>query len=119
MSKTNLLKSCQFLLIVNIAFWVFAAFYFSFFNFATNSNYLIIKILLFTEPILYLISLVGVIKKIKLIYIFSILFTLGNAILSITDQVGLYDAISLILSASVFLNLIFIWKYIFIKKEDS
>ncbi len=115
MTKTNLLKSCQLLLIANIVFWLLTAVYFSFFKFATNDNYFILKILLFAEPVLYSLSLVGIVKRIKIIYLFSILLTFGNTILSITDQMGIYDYLSLGLSILAFLNLLLLWRTVFSK----
>jgi hypothetical protein len=118
MTKINLQKTCQLLLTLNFIFWIFIACYFSFFKYGDNDNYFFIKILLFSEPIFYLISFVGIIKKIKIIYLFSIILALGNSILSITDQIGLSDVVSLFLSLLLFSNLIFIWKNIFIKTEE-
>ena len=108
MNKSFLQKSCKILIIINIIFWFLVALYFSFFKFASNNNYLVLKLLLFAEPILYYISFIGISKKIKLIYYFSILLAFGNAVLSITDQIGLFDFISLGLSLPTFLNLLFI-----------
>ena len=113
MTKSKLIKSCQFLLFINIIFWLFMVFYSFFYRYANNNNFLIIKILLFIEPILYFISLIGINKRIKLIYLCSIILAFGNTVLSVTDQIGLSDVISLLLSFFVFLNLVLIWKYIF------
>jgi hypothetical protein len=62
-------------------------------------------------------SLVGIMRRIKIIYLFSIILALGNTILSVTDQIGLSDVVSLVLSALVFLNLVLIWGNIFTKTE--
>ena len=118
MTNANLLKSCKVLLISNIVFWFCIALYFSLFKYGGNNNYLLIKILLFAEPTLYLISFIGILKKVKIIYLFSLILTLGNTVLSVTDQLDLSDVVSLILSVLVFLNLIFIWKQIFKRIED-
>jgi hypothetical protein len=115
MIKINLQKSCQILLVANIIFWLLIAFS----SLLGSNNYLVIKLLLFIEPILYFVSLVGVVKKIKIIYLFSILLALGNSILSVTDQMGLSDIVSLILSSLVLLNLIFVWKNIFTNVERT
>jgi hypothetical protein len=119
MIKTKLLKSCQLLLAANIIFWMFIACYFSFFEYVGDNNYLIIKILLFSEPILYLVSFIGINKKIKIIYLSSIILAFVNTILSITDQIDLSDIISLVLSALLFLNLILIWKNVLTKREKN
>jgi len=113
MTKTKLLKSCQLLLIVNIIFWLFIAFS----SLLESNSHLVVKTLLFVEPVLYFVSLLGIRRKVKTIYLFSIILALGNTILSIIDQIGLSDIISLILSALVFLNLVLIWKTIFIKTD--
>lgn len=114
--QRKLIKSCQIIAIINIIFWLAIAIYFSFFKFASYENYLIIKLLLFLEPVFFAIVLVGLIKKIKIIYIFSILFVFANGLLSITDELGLYDIASLILNLSLLTNLLLIWKY-FSKKK--
>jgi hypothetical protein len=116
MAKINLLASCRFLLIVNTVFWLFAASYFSFFAYPGNNSYLTIKVLLFAEPALYFVALIGIIKKIRLIYLFSLLLALGNAVLSVTDEIDLSDVISLVLSVLVFISLISIRSSIFVKK---
>lgn len=113
MNNPILLKSCKLLLLVNTIFWLVLAIYFSFFEYEDNNNLIVIKILLFLESIFYFIALIGVIKKIKLIYLAAIILALGNTILSLTDQIDLSDIISLILSGVTFINLILIWKLIF------
>lgn len=110
---------CKTLLIINIIFWSIMAVYFSFYKFASNENYLILKILLFFEPLLFAIVLIGLIKGIKIIYVLSIIFVLINAVLSITDEVGIYDIISLILSILALISLFLVWKQIFKKKVAS
>jgi len=109
---------CKILLIISIIFWSIIAVYFSFFKFASYENYLILKILLFLEPLFFAIALFGLIKRIKIIFVFSIIFSLFNAILSITDEVGIFDVISLILNILVLISLLLAQKQIF-KKEPS
>lgn len=115
MKKHHLIKLCNVLLIINTFFWLIIASYFSLSKFGENAHW-IIKALLFLESILYLISYVGITKKIRIIYLFTIVLAFGNTILSITDQVDLSDIISLILSGMTFLSLISIWKIIFQRK---
>jgi hypothetical protein len=120
MKQNTLLKIVKNLLTINVLFWLFIALYFSFSDYGSN-GYFIIKVLLFLEPVFYLISLVGVMKKIKIIYLGSIILSLGNTLLSITDQVDLSDIISLFLSLITFLSLIFLWKIFFplkLKKKN-
>ena len=85
----------------------------SFYHLIGSSNYLVIKILLFMEVILYSISLIGVSNKIKLIYLGSIILAFGNTVLSLTDQIGVVDIMSFVLSLLAFVNLLIIWKHIF------
>lgn len=91
------------------------AVYFSFFKFASTENYFILKILLFLEPLLFAIALFGLIKKIKGVYVFLIIFVLLNAVLSVTDQIGIYDIISLVLNILALIGLLLSWKQIFKK----
>jgi len=116
MNESFLLKTCKLLLIANITFWVFIAFYFSFSKFGENAHW-IIKALLFMESILYFISYIGLVKNVKIIYLFAVILAFGNTILSITDQIDLSDIVSLILSGLTFISLLSIWKYTFNKKE--
>jgi hypothetical protein len=107
MNKAALFKSCQILLLANIVFWLLAAISFSPLK-SAGGSYLLVKILLFLEPCLYLVCLAGIMKGIRLLYLFSLLLTLGNAVLSITDQMGIYDYLSLGLSLMTFLNLVWL-----------
>jgi lysylphosphatidylglycerol synthetase-like protein (DUF2156 family) len=108
MKQNTLLKISKNLLIINALFWLFIAVYFSFSDYGKDS-YLFIKVLLFLESVFYFISVVGVIKKIKIIYFGAIILSLGNTVLSITDQIDLSDIISLFLSFITFLSLVSLW----------
>lgn len=114
--KNSLLILCKILLVISIIFWSIIVVYFSFFKFPSNENYLLLKIFLFLEPLFFTIALFGLLKKIKIIYIFSIIFVLFNAILSITDQIGIYDIVSLGLNILILISLLSILKQIFKKK---
>jgi len=109
------MRSCKVLLITNIIFWAAMALSFSFSELASHDNYLLIKILLFLEPAIFAVILFGLSRRDKVIYALSIPFAVTNAILSITDDMGIYDIISLILSLAVFVNLLFIWKHVLTK----
>jgi hypothetical protein len=113
--KKSLLITSKILLIINIIYWGLIASYFSFFKFTSSDNYLIFKILLFLEPLFFIIALFGFINKIKTIYIFSIIFIFFNTLSSITDQVGFYDIISLILNILTLGCLLLAWKQTFNK----
>jgi hypothetical protein len=110
---------CKIILIANIVFWTVMAIYFSFFKFSSNEYYLILKVLLFFEPLFFAIALIGLIKEIKIIYVLSTIFVFLNAILSITDEVGIYDIISLILNILALVSLSLVWKQIIKKKITS
>ncbi len=99
--EANLRTICISLFMINIVFWLGIFVYFSFVRFAAKEEYLIMKILLLGEPLIFGIGLIGYLKKYKLVYLFTLLFLLGNAILSMTDEVGMYDWISLVLSVSL------------------
>lgn len=104
--KINFQKISYALLIINIIFWLFIAGYFAFFKFPSQSIYLILKILLFIEPACFAVILIGVIKKIKPIYYFGLMFLVINALLSLTDEVGIWDITSFLLNISLFLTLL-------------
>ena len=106
-------KSSRVLLIVNLVFWAYIAVYYSFFRFAGNPNYLLLKVLLFIEPLLYAAALHGLNRKNRTIYILTILFAAGNAVLSLTDETGLFDWISLALSLLLLINLMLIGGHYF------
>ena len=109
----KLIKSAKILLGINIIFWTVMAVYFLF-----TDNYWLIKIFLLLEPILFAVIWLGLTKKIKLIYILSLLFILINVILSLTDETGLYDLISLILNLLILINLLLLWQYVFNYKNE-
>jgi hypothetical protein len=113
--KINLLKTNYYLLGFNIIFWFFIVIYFSFFKFVYKPEYLIIEILLFFEPLIFIGLLVGIVRKIKIIYILGLFFLVINAVLSITDELGLFDIISLLLSITTFITLLSIHN-IFLKE---
>lgn len=100
----NFLRANYLLLGVNVIFWFFIAFYFSFFKFAEKSDYLILKVLLFFEPLVFICLFIGVIKKIKIIYFVGLFFLFINAVLSVTDEVGLLDIFSLFLNMVTFIS---------------
>jgi hypothetical protein len=60
----------------------------------------------------------GLTLRNRLIYILAVLFILANAVLSITDQVGLLDLISLAIHIGL-LVLLFLAKEVFSKSESS
>lgn len=110
MSVHTRLRLCYGVLGVNFVFWLVLASYFAFDYFAGREEYLILKVLLFLEPLAFLVWLIGVWKRVRVLYLLSLPFILGNAILSVTDQVGGYDLIALALNLIAFVALAAIWR---------
>jgi len=96
-SQKNILKINYAFIVLNIFFWLFVAIYFSFFKFAQRPDYLLIKILLFFESLFFVLLLIGIANSIKIIYWGGLCFVFVNVLLSVTDQMGLFDLISLLL----------------------
>jgi hypothetical protein len=102
------IKMCKLLVLSNFIFWLIIAVGYSIYNTDLVSGlYTVIKILLFLEPILFLVLLIGILKQIKIIYLLGLILTLLNSVLSITDELGILDLISLILSLGTLISLIF------------
>ena len=102
--KINFIKTCYGLLVINAVFWSATALL-SFFKTDTG---LPVKILLFFEPVLFMAIFFAVMKKIRAIYFLGLAFVFVNSILSVTDDFGALDAVSLILNILLFLNLLII-----------
>jgi len=88
--------------IINSIFWGIVLLYYSL-KFPEN---ILMKILLFTEIIIFLIIFFALIYKNKFILISATIFLFINSILSITDEIGTLDLISLALSLILFGNVI-------------
>ena len=95
---------------INIIFWIAIFSYFMFIEYVNNPAYLILKILLLGEPITFGIELFGYLKKSMVMYLLTMLLLLVNAILSLTDQTGLLDIVSLVLSLLLLLVLLLQWE---------
>lgn len=98
------------LFVINIVFWLAIFGNFSFVEYANDDAYLILKILLFGEPVAFAVGLWGYVKKIKGLYLVTILFLIVNSILSLTDQAGLLDLISLLLSLVLLIVMVVQWE---------
>lgn len=107
---------CKWVLITNIVFWFVLA---VLFTFAQAEASLMVKLLLFAEVVLYGVALYGFVKKVKWIYVLSILFAGENALLSITDQMGVMDVLSFVLSAAAFVCLLMVWKSVFVLNHQE
>lgn len=92
---------------LNFLFWIFIAISYSFVRENPNS---IVKFLLFLEPIIFLIAFIGYLKRNIIIYYLTLIFLFCNAILSITDEIGCLDILSLILNLLLFIVLAFQWR---------
>jgi len=97
------------MMMINIVFWLGIFLYYAFVKYPMEGNYIILKVFLLFEPVIFIGMLIGYINKNKLIYVGSVIFLAFNSILSVTDQVGLLDVISLVLSVIVFILLITQW----------
>ena len=71
-----------------------------------DENYLILKIFIFFEPLFCSLGLWGYLKKRRTVYILTLLFFAANGVLSLTDQVGFFDMVSLLLSTGLFVLLV-------------
>lgn len=105
MKKLKFIKIAEFLLGLNALLWLFISFY----QLGANLH-IFIKILLFLEVVLYSISFYGTRKKIRVFYFLGLILSLGNSILSITDDLDLSDTISFVLSLVTFVSLLFLWR---------
>lgn len=115
---TSIIKKTSILVLsVNILFWSFVFFYFSFVKFSGNENYLPLKLLLLLEPLFFILALIGYLKEVRNIYLLTIIFLIANSVLSITDEVGLFDMISLSLSIVALLLLASQWRIRLQKKH--
>ncbi|NMC36656.1 hypothetical protein GYA49_06500 [Candidatus Beckwithbacteria bacterium] len=107
--KHNLL---YYAFLVNALFWLIMASYYTFVRFSNQSQYLIIKILLFLEFFLYLVFALKLKKKNIWFYYLAFPFVIANMILSVTDQVGLLDWISFVLNSGLLFLLFLMQKSI-------
>ncbi len=94
------------LFIANIQFWLFIFVYTSFIVYKNNPDVLYLKVLLAIEPVLLTLVFYGFVHEQKILYSLGLILTLSNAILSVLDQIGTVDLISLALSVSLFLCLL-------------
>ena len=88
-------------------FWLLIAIFYSFVKENSNS---MINFLLFMEPIIFLIAFIGYLKRNIIIYYLTLVFLFCNAILSITDELGFQDILSLVLNLLLFIILAFQWR---------
>ena len=96
--------------ILNIAFWLWIFLNYSFIKFYGNGDYILARVLLFFEPVIFIVALMGYLRKRRVIYILSILFLTANSLLSITDEVGFMDIVSLFMNIGLALLLAVQWK---------
>ena len=110
-------KTSVSLFVANIMFWMGIFVYYSFFKYAGHEQYAILKIFLFIEPVLFFAGLLGYLRKNRLIFIVTMIFLVVNSILSITDEVGIFDVISLLLNVVLLVILVLQWKNILYKSK--
>lgn len=111
--KNLALLFCKALLVVSIVFWSFVLVRFMSLEFSSNEDVFLLRMLILLEPLFFTIALGGVFLKVRTVYLSAIVFVVLNSVLSLTDEIGLYDKASLILSLVLFVSLISIWKHIF------
>jgi len=93
--------------LINFCFWLVIAIIYSFIKDHTNP---VVSFLLFLEPIVFLFALIGYLKNGIIIYYLTLLFLIMNSILSITDEVGIFDIVSFLLNIILFILLGLQWK---------
>ena len=114
--KLNVQRMSIMMISVNIIFWLGIFLYYSLIKYPMEENYIILKIFLLFEPIMFMAMLLGYIQKNKMIYVGSLIFLGFNSILSITDQVGFLDVISLVLNVIIFLLLMKQWNSFIVRR---
>lgn len=106
------------LLAINAAVWIlFAVLYYFVVDKSGVSNVIAaeVSLLLFIDGIFYTLSIYGILKKIKPIYLFSIILVLGNAVLSVCDEIGVIDVSMCAINVIIFVLLLIQRKSILIK----
>lgn len=97
-----MMRFIKIIFLLNAIFWGNMAMYII----VRGNPMLIINLLFVLEAVLYLFFYGTIPKNIKIINMFALLFTFGNMIFSITDQMGLLDVISFVLSTMAFASII-------------
>lgn len=100
-----------FLILVGLVWFVVAGYGLSQTSVALNIR-IIISALIFADGIFYLLAAWGVTKKIRWIVFLAIPLTLLNAIASFADEVGMYDILSFVVNAGIFVLLMVNYKKI-------
>jgi hypothetical protein len=96
-------KTSLWLLTVNGLFWLVVA---TGYLFVHPDNYLIIKVLLFLEALACFVGLYGLLSKKRVLVIFVTLQAGANTLLSLTDELGLWDITAFLLSLALLVSLI-------------
>ena len=98
MNKRNY-RATIMLLLVNMMFWIrLLAHYIIRFAGGGETVYIVIAVLLFLDTAVYGIFAFGLLRDIKLTRILIVPFLVANVILSVTDDVGLWDIAALTLN---------------------
>jgi len=118
--KDNYIKIITLVLLaLNAAAWIVFSFFYFFVVDQPNvlrETEIIVSLLLFIDGIFYITAIAGIIKRIKAIYIFSLILVLGNALLSICDETGIADISMCVLNIIIFVLLFMQRKNIFKKR---
>ncbi|MFC1616395.1 hypothetical protein ACFL21_04590 [Patescibacteria group bacterium] len=126
--KKNLIF-CYAMLIISFCFWLAVAIFSVYTQTAKTDYHLLIAILLFIEPLVFAIIFFGILTRNKVIFFLSMPFLIINAILSISDELGVMDLTAAALNIITLISIISICgiinkgkgpiEYLFKQKIDS
>ena len=116
--KSKLVNVSIALFLLNIFLWLVIAGYNICITDSNSPDYILIEILLFLEPIVFTIALIVYMKRLRLMYVITLIFLFINSFLSITDQVGFLDILSLFFNLMLFVVLVVQWKHMMKKIKD-
>ena len=107
------------LLALNGGVWIVFSFFYFFVIDQPNvsrETEIIVSLLLFIDGIFCIIAIAGIMKRIKVIYIFTIILVLGNVFLSICDDTSIASISMCVLNIIIFVLLFMQRKNILIKR---
>lgn len=95
---------------LNILFWSGICLGSFYYHFVAEKGYLIVVILFGVELMVYSLAYLLMMKRRRLGYYTMILMAFGTTLLSVTDEVGIWDILSLTVSLLLFISLIKVWR---------
>ena len=101
-------KICIGAIATNMLLWLIIFFiYFISYIYQVDVSYRVFYSLIYIcEILIHVIVLIGIIKRIKLLYYGGIIFFFINTVFSLIDELGCVDILSFLLSLGVFLSLL-------------